>query len=132
VRPTIIAALLAATTLACCTTTSGGETAPDWSKIDVAGDEAITSLEMLAKAWEHRPEDAERLLKIRDALILVDNAVHNIATGGQIPADLDEAIQAAMKLVDSWMYNVDPEDKDLIAALITTRITLSMVRVAIA
>ena len=112
-----------------CVSTLDGGTAPDWQKIDVAGDEIISLLDAESANWAHDPGVVEDLQQIKGFVQLLDAAVDQIIAGGPV-ADLDDYLLAAITLVDE--LSAQAEDEDLHATLTSVRGLLGLLRVMIA
>jgi len=115
-----------------CKTNEVGEYVPDWEKLDVLGDEAVAFANLEAQVWEHKPDTAQKWMRLAEQLSIVDKGVHALATGGGDPAELKTYVEAAITLADEMVTLTDPEDKDAMAMVITIRATLGLIRVALA
>lgn len=116
-----------------CALTQDGERVVDWNKVDVAGDEVIAMLDANIIAWQHRPETADRLAKLRDVAAVLDKAATALAAGEGDLSKFSDQVDAAIAITDAWMTEVDAEeDRDLFAVLVGVRGGLGLIRVVIA
>jgi len=130
--PLILAVALCLTGYLCsgCKTTPEGASVPDWDKLDLIGDEAISALDGQVLVWAHRPDYVETLGNVREVLVMVDSALHSVATGTSEPATLQDVLQVAISVLDSQIASTNPADQDMLAALTSVRLVLGVIRVA--
>lgn len=109
-----------------CVSTLDGGTAPDWARIDIAGDEIISLLDAESANWAHDPGVVEDLQRVKAVVQLLDAAVDQIIAGGS-GADFDTYLLAAITLVDE--LSAQAGDDDLRATLTSVRGLLGLLRV---
>jgi hypothetical protein len=113
-----------------CKATPSGASAPDWQKLDLIGDEAISAVDGQVAVWSHRPEYVAALSQARQALVSVDSAIHSVATGTSEPESLADVFELATGILDAQIAGADPAKPDLVAVLVSLRLVLGVIRVA--
>jgi hypothetical protein len=113
-----------------CKASPSGASVPDWQKLDLIGDEAISAVDGQAAVWAHKPEYVAFLSQARGALVSVDTAIHKVATGAAEPESLTDVIELATGILDAQIAAADPAKQDLVAVLVSLRLVLGVIRVA--